>query len=395
MHYTTSSMGPMLPIGTMRSTLEGPAIALVESCARMAAHIHPLVQKQVGWLVRTMNCYYSNLIEGHNTLPRDIEKALREEFSDNITQRNLQLEAKAHIEVQRNIDEDKMPYPAFTIKGICWIHEQFYQHMPEDLCWVENPDTGERIRVNPGEIRVRDVSIGRHIPPLGKDLHEFLLRFEEAYCLSRLNKLEQLIAIAAAHHRFLWIHPFYDGNGRVVRLISHAAFREVGVGNGLWSISRGLARSAAAYKANLAAADAPREGDPDGRGNLSQKHLIAFCDYFLATAIDQACYMGQLLDVNSLRDRIEAYTLKAIQEKRLPRNSNLLLKEILLRGEIERKYVAAITGYSERQARTIVAELMKQDLIASDTPYGPLQLRFPDKIVADYFPELYLPQLVS
>ena len=56
-------------------------------------------------LVRAMNCYYSNLIEGHDTHPVDIERALKNDYSADAEKRNLQLEAKAHITVQKWIDE--------------------------------------------------------------------------------------------------------------------------------------------------------------------------------------------------------------------------------------------------------------------------------------------------
>ena len=52
-----------------------------------------------------MNCYYNNLIEGHDTHPIDIEKALKQDDSENQEGRNLQLEAKAHINVQKWMDE--------------------------------------------------------------------------------------------------------------------------------------------------------------------------------------------------------------------------------------------------------------------------------------------------
>jgi hypothetical protein len=47
---------------------------------------------------------YSNLIEGRNTHPIDIERALRNDYSQDETKRDLQLEAKAHIMVQEWID---------------------------------------------------------------------------------------------------------------------------------------------------------------------------------------------------------------------------------------------------------------------------------------------------
>jgi fido (protein-threonine AMPylation protein) len=67
------------------------------------------------------------------------------------------------------------------------------------------------------------------------------------------------------HHRLLWIHPFYDGNGRVNRLMSHATLLLCGVGNSLWSVARGFAHYVRDDKTLLMATDAPRQGDLDGR----------------------------------------------------------------------------------------------------------------------------------
>ena len=58
---------------------------------------------------------------------------------------------------------------------------------------------------------------------------------------------ESILAAAAAHHRWLWIHPFADGNGRVARLMSNATLLEVLDTGSIWSIARGLARNAAAF----------------------------------------------------------------------------------------------------------------------------------------------------
>ena len=86
------------------------------------------------------------------------------------------------------------------------------------------------------------------------------------------------MAIPAAHHRMNYIHPFPDGNGRVSRLMSHAMAHAAGIGaHGLWSVSRGLARglkSRKEYPQHMDHADMPRQGDLDGRGNLSQRALV-------------------------------------------------------------------------------------------------------------------------
>ena len=96
-----------------------------------------------------------------------------------------------------------------------WLHGEFYSRLPEALLNVENPDTGERIRIVPGELRTSGVMVGRHVPPSADELPSFLLRFEEAYAPERLSRVHRILAVAAAHHRLIWIHPFFDGNGRV------------------------------------------------------------------------------------------------------------------------------------------------------------------------------------
>jgi len=89
-------------------------------------------------LVRAMNCYYSNLIEGHDTHPVDIERALRGDYSGDRNTRDLQLEARAHIDVQQWIDEGGLKARAVTADSIREIHRRFCASLPEDLLCVEN-----------------------------------------------------------------------------------------------------------------------------------------------------------------------------------------------------------------------------------------------------------------
>ena len=129
------------------------------------------------------------------------------------------------------------------------------------MLWVRNPDAGKRLHLVPGELRKGWVQVGRHIPPAAESLPRFLDRFAEAYDIKKLSRIRQIISLGAAHHRLLWIHPFYDGNGRVARLMSHASLLRCGVGSSLWSAARGLARNVEKYKSLLMAADEPRRGD--------------------------------------------------------------------------------------------------------------------------------------
>lgn len=181
------------------------------------------MQTSLADLVRTMNCYYSNIIEGHVAHPVDIERALKGDYSTDPEKRDLQLEAKAHIMAQQSIDADGLKGRVIAVESIREIHRRFYELLPADLLSVEDPVTEEQVQIVPGALRTRAVKVGRHVAISPGAVPRFLNRFQEVY--GALGTTDTVIAAAAAHHRLLWIHPFLDGNGRVARLLSprHAA----------------------------------------------------------------------------------------------------------------------------------------------------------------------------
>ncbi len=370
--------------------LENLAFDLAREASELSGRLHPVVRQSVAELVRSMNCYYSNLIEGHNTHPRDIDRALAEDYESDPQRRDLQREARAHIEVQRLIDaQATAPHPPASRQFIEWVHREFCVRLPDSLLVATNPDTQEQLPVVPGALRTREVVVGRHVAPPAVDLPAFLGRFEQAYDASRLSKPRQAIAIAAAHHRLLWIHPFLDGNGRVTRLMSHAMLRDLGVGSALWSVSRGLARRSTDYKQLLMAADEARRGDLDGRGALSQSALVAFCRFFLECCLDQVRFMRELLEPAELQRRVERYARDEEDAGRLPRRSLPVLREALIAGELDRGRVPDLLDVSERSARRVIAELVAQRLLVSDSHKAPLRLGFPIDVVERWFPRLY------
>ena len=395
---TIYAMEPMLP-SKLDKELEDLAFKLISRSNILTNQLHKITLETIGDLVRSMNCYYSNLIEGHNTHPVDIERALNGDYSQNIEKRNLQLEAFAHIEVQRLIDNNLLEdahlgtvaesASIISADYISLIHRHFYERLPKELQWVEDPKTKKKLKVNPGKFRQRDVQVGAHIACSADKLLMFISRFEEAYDLNKLSKLQQLIAVGASHHRLLWIHPFLDGNGRVARLFSHAFLRDLGIGNSLWSVSRGLARRATDYKRLLMEADALRKGDLDGRGNLSERALVDFCKFFLEISIDQIDFMAKLLNLNSLLERVSDHINLEIQKDHLPKGSYALLKEALITGSFERGQAAELTGYKERQARTVLSTLLNKGLLYSEHSRAKVRIAFPVSILDKWFPGLY------
>jgi Fic family protein len=370
-----------------RTGLTDLAIELAGRSAGLRRSLPTRVVRALADLVRAMNCYYSNLIEGHDTHPVDIERALRNDYSADPKKRDLQLEARAHIAVQSWIDEGGLRGRAATGAGICEIHRRFGELLPEGLLWVEAPDTGERVRIVPGELRARDVRVGRHVPVSPGALPRFLARFEAVY--SKLGTTDTILAAAAAHHRLLWIHPFLDGNGRVARLMSYALLLDVLDTGGIWSVARGLARAEGTYKAHLAACDLPRRNDLDGRGNLSEEELAEFTRFFLRTCIDQVDFMERLVQPDLLRDRILVWTEEEIRAGALPLKSAKVLEAVLYRGELQRSEVAAILGTGERQARRTTAALLEREVVRSASPRAPLQLAFPASLAPRWMPGLF------
>ena len=382
-------MEPMLPHEAERR-LEDLAVELVSRASALAGNLNPAVQRSMGEFVRSMNCYYSNLIEGHDTHPREIDRALARDYSTEPGRRALQLEAVAHIELQRRIDEGKDEKgEAASTKYVLWLHREFCERLPEELLWVEDPDTHKRIRVKPGVMRDGDVAVGRHVPPSAGSLPVFMARFDEAYSSPHLSKLRHIIAVAAAHHRLVWIHPFYDGNGRVARLMSHAMLRRLGIGSSLWSVARGLARNVNRYKELLMAADEPRRSDLDGRGSLSEAALVDFCEFFLEASVDQIEFMASLLEPSELLRRIQLFVEDETRAGRLPKGAFPILREAFFAGELERGQARELTGYQERMGRTVLSKLLERGLLISDSPKAPVRLGFPLDIVERWFPRLY------
>jgi Fic family protein len=362
--------------------------------ASLTRALHPRAAASLAQLVRIMNAYYSNLIEGHNTHPAEIVRALAGEFAADESRRNLQEEAAAHVHVQARVDElaaeGTLPNPT-SGEFIQWLHGEFYHSVPRAMLIVRGR-AGE-YEMEPGQYRTtiaQDVAVGRHQPPSGPYVADFMGYFSERYRLNNLGMAMRIMSIPAAHHRFNYIHPFPDGNGRVSRLMSHAMAHASGIGaHGLWSISRGLARGLGdrtQYKRMMDFADSPRENDLDGRGNLSLRALIDFTAWFLEVCLDQLRFMGELFDLDSLAKRLRTW---AERDHRFKPEVGRLLEEAAIRGEFDRGEAARITGLPERTARRVLHDACAAGLLASDTPKGPVSLRFPADDAEAMFPRLF------
>lgn len=365
------------------SALAGDVAARALALKRM---VHPATEARLAQLLRSVNSYYSNRIEGQHTHPLDIERALKQDFSREPDKARRQRIAVAHIDAQREVESwvadgaVDVHAPAFLGR----VHEAFYRRLAPDDRVTPDGDA-----VVPGAWRDKDVAVGRHVPPAHGSIAAFLARTHEVYgAASGFDG--QLIACACAHHRVAWVHPFRDGNGRVTRLQSHAALLKSGVGSGLWAVSRGLARNVEAYYGRLADADSPRRGDLDGRGNLSEGGLIAFAQFFLETCLDQVTFMGEMLALDQFRQRLRGYViLRSEMDGGIRREAELPLYHLFLTGEITRGEFKQMSGLGARTADSLLAALLRGGLVESDTPKGVLRFGLPLEALAYYFPRLY------
>jgi len=173
--------------------------------------------------------------------------------------------------------------------------------------------------------------------------------------------------------------------------MSHAMLLRSGLGSGMWSVTRGLARTVERYKQLLAAADQPRYNDYDGRGVLSEKALVDFCVYFLETSLDQVRFMARLIDPAGLLNCIEAWCAVQVAAKRLERGSFTVLREAWFMGRLERGRIPEIANVKERQAREIVSRLVDLRVLKPEGPRAPLRLHCPIDVIEAWFPGLYPP----
>ena len=223
-------------------------------------------------LLRTTNSYYSNKLESEGTHPIDIEKAMRQDYSNDTKKKNLQLLSLSYIETQKYVEkysseENNNP---FSKEFILNIHKEFYSK-PGMEAFLKIKQNDTYIDMTPGKLREQDVSIGNHIAPKHSELNSIMNTYENLYKIpANSTQALKLIYALSSHHRIVWLHPFLDGNGRVSRLLLDGVFMHIGLeGYGLWNISRGLVRNSNSYKKMLQYADMPQQGTTDGRGPLS------------------------------------------------------------------------------------------------------------------------------
>ena len=384
-----AQMEPLLPSDLKLGALLEQANDLIRASDQLAGKCQAGALDGLRGLLRAMNSYYTNRIEGQHTLPVEIEQALRNEYAPDADKARRQRLALSHMASEQALEQR---WPTWGPKDI-WsttmvqnIHQDLFARLAPSDRLLPNGQVLE-----PGALRTQEVSVGRHAAPLVGAVPQFLDRWGSYYAQVRRGEM-QVLAIAASHHRLAWIHPFADGNGRVARLHTHLALGHMGLTNGLWSPLRAFARSTDRYYILLDAADQPRAGDLDGRGNLSEKALCDWLAYVLTQCLDQVRFMSGLLDRGAMRDRIAACLSYEENVVRAGVRSEALAALHYLfatQGALDRADFKAMLGLGDRLATAQVSALLKRGLLDTDSAYGKLRFGVPQHALRFYFPGLW------
>jgi len=390
---------PLLPEERVMEPLLERASDLTRAATALGASAAAPAQRELRVLLRSMNSYYTNRIEGEHTRPGDIDRALQNDFSSNTDLARKQRLAVAHIRAEesceRRIDEaaqaDDQAGPSAPLRSLygadalVWLHEELLAGLPEQDLRLSDGST-----MIPGVIRETRVAVGRHEAPVPESLARFIERWAAVYGGARRGEAS-LVAAAASHHRLAWIHPFPDGNGRVARLHTHLALHAMGLTHGLWSPLRGFARTEERYKALLQAADEHRRGDLDGRGKLSQAALVEWIRYTLDLCIDQVEFMRRQIDATGMRERLEAaLAFEEAMRSGARREALIPLHYLFItQAELGRAEFKTMTGMGDRSATELVSSLLRTGYLASDSAYGRVRFAIPRHALRFLFPALW------
>ncbi len=384
-------ISPLMPEDRVLDPLHEKAGALIRQATALLSH--GAILEPLRPLLRAMNSYYTNRIEGQHARPSDIERALlRQVDSDSEIARRQRL-AVSHLEAERKLDDLWMNRPLadlYTVDAVSEIHRSLFDRLPPEDCRSEDGEI-----MIPGEIRSRPVAVGRHLPP-ERDIERYLDAWANGYRNLPAGE-KSLIGVAASHHRLAYFHPFADGNGRTARLHSHLLLYRMQLTGGLWSVMRGMARRQEEYYRYLNDADLPRRNDLDGRGELSQEGLVQFIDFFLTICTDQVQFMQQMLKLSRLREGIrDLLTFLSLHPFQVGSEKSTIKVEgtealhyVALTGPLDRGRFIAMTGLGERTGRRFLASLLHYGLLKSESPRSPVYFSIPFPSLRFLFPQLW------
>lgn len=327
---------------------------------------HPQVFFQLKHLFHTLESIGSARIEGNNTtIAEYIETRLEDKEEDVVSYsiREIMNLEKAMVFIEDTIDD----YP-INQAFVSELHKLIVEGLPE-------PPLGEGDRT-PGQYRTHGIKIAKsdHLPP-----EPFLVDGYMDELIQFINQKDarkyDLLKIAIAHHRFVWIHPFNNGNGRTVRLFTYAMLIKNGFNINIGRIINPTAifcNDRNEYYEMLGSAD---QGTEEG--------IKAWCEYVLKGLKEEIEKIDKLLDYEFLKTEIlipsidfslerkvitpiEAKMLKVVIEKQVMQNADL---EHLFKGKAKSEISRQIKLLQEKKMLTTEKDSSRKYVLRFDNNY--------------------------
>lgn len=170
--HAISQMEPMVP--TLRGDLEDLALEVFKASATIAGRVHPLTAARVIVLLRSVNSYYSNLIEGIRTTLLDIESGLAKLSEDERTRRLQQLH-RQNVAAQDVVEKEcERIGPGITAPGFLrHLHGLLFDGVAQEFLMQRNLSGTRQVVTIPGRLREENVRVGAHVPLTGKIFRSF------------------------------------------------------------------------------------------------------------------------------------------------------------------------------------------------------------------------------
>ena len=365
---------------------------MIKEASRLSALADRHTLAKISALLRVTNSYYTNLIEGQRNEPVEIAQGLKQHEPN-----ELRTLALTHLYVQSDLEQKissmtRVPLQhwgkLFCADFLSDLHRRLFYGLVDDLTLRDG------FVMIPGELRSvqgREVIVGTHHAPAADSVQAMLSRLEQAYSPFP-DTVRRIIAVMACHHRLAFIHPFPDGNGRVVRLATHLQLHSLNLAAPLWSLSRGLARRQQDYYRLLSAADEPRRGDLDSRGQLSYSALCEFIEFMIEVSLDQMRYIATALDIRHLTEAIRRAIAYAplLRQSKIKQECAEALQVLFTQGAMERSVFKRFTGLGDRTATEQLSKLVEAGVVEAPTPKSrTIQAGLPLWYASELFPDLH------
>lgn len=282
--------------------------------------------------------------------------------------------------VEKIIDQDTADEQADEIKNlenaICFIEDYLDESANIDRAFISElhkiltdrltaPPSGEGSNY-PGELRKHNVTIKKsgHTPPdmmlLPDHFHEFV-----EFINAPRKEQYQLLMVAIAHHRFEYIHPFDNGNGRMGRLLNYAFLIKLG-----FKVKQGrlINPSSVFYTDRDKYYDMLAQAD-----SLSDEDILAWCEYFLLGLKNEIEKIDSLLDKEYVEKELLLPTLKIAHErKHITTEERRILEYLIGKADMTMKSeeLAELGIHDSKKKSSTMAKLREKKIIEPITEGG-------------------------